>query len=397
VVSDGENNEGDVLGAVEEARKANVRVFTIGMGTLEGGPIPINNPNGERIDYKRDRSGSIVLTKLDESTLQQIASSTGGSYRQASSGGNEIDEVFKELASIEKTEFGVKQVSGYESRYQYPLALAILLLLIESLLSERSGSITMRLRRMLPRMLPGATLLVTLVLVVPLLNAQTVRGHIRDGNQAYEKGNYPDAEVGYRKALEKDPKSRVGQFNLGNAQYKQQRFEDAMREYTNSALVSKDSRDRAAAYYNLGNTLYRSNKYPESIEAYKRSLKLNPTDEDTRYNLQMALERLKQQQQQKNQQNKQDKQNKKNDENKDKQQQQQDQQKKDQSQNQQQQQPQNQESKQDQTRQQQAQRKNQMPKQEAERILEALRNNEKEIQKKLQKREAVHIRVEKDW
>ena len=152
----------------------------------------------------------------------------------------------------------------------------------------------------------------------------------------------------------------------------------------------KSPEERAATLYNAGNSLYQANKYQEAINAYKQSLRLNPNDEDTRYNLQMARAKLAQQQQQQKQQNKDQKQDQKKD-----------QQKQDQQQNQQQNQKQNQqqkqeEAKQDQTRQQ-LQKKNQMPKQEADRILDAMRNNEKEPQKNLRKREAVHVKVEKDW
>jgi Ca-activated chloride channel family protein len=119
VVSDGENTEGDVMSAVEEAKKAGVRIYGVGMGTTDGGPIPMYDATGNRTDYKRDGSGSIVLSKLDESMLQQIAAATGGSYFRASNG-NEIDNTFNELASLEKTEFASKQVAGYESRYQWP-------------------------------------------------------------------------------------------------------------------------------------------------------------------------------------------------------------------------------------------------------------------------------------
>src|SRR3989304_4776465 len=89
VVTDGENNEGNVVAAVEEANSRGVKVYAVGMGSVEGGPIPIYNAENRRIDYKRDRTGSIVLTKLDETTLQQLASIGEGSYRRATSGGNE--------------------------------------------------------------------------------------------------------------------------------------------------------------------------------------------------------------------------------------------------------------------------------------------------------------------
>ncbi len=389
VVSDGENTEGDVLGAIEDAKKAHVRVYTVGTGTPDGSPIPIYNDQGQQVDYKRDASGSIVLTKLDETMLQQIAESTGGSYRRATSGGNEIDDIYKELETIGKTEFGVKQISGYESRYQYPLAFAIFFLMVEIVMSERRGKLMIMLRRLIP------TAGIALLVVIPSasrLQAQTVRSAVRDGNRAYEKGKYSDAEVEYKKALEKDAKSHAGLFNLGDALYKQQRYDEAMREYNNAASSTRDRENKGNSYYNLGNSLFRANKLQESIEAYKQALRTNPDDEDARYNLQLALDRLKQQQQQnKNQQKNQKDQQQNKQQNQDQKQNQ----NQNQQQQQQQQQPQNQSTKQDQTRTQQM--KNQMPKEEADRILEALRNSEKQIQKELRKRPAAKVRVEKDW
>ncbi|HTP79308.1 MAG TPA: VWA domain-containing protein [Bacteroidota bacterium] len=376
VVSDGENTEGDVQSAVDDAKNAGVRVYTIGMGTPDGGPIPIYNDAGERVDFKHDRAGSIVVTKLDESALQQIASSTGGSYRRATSGGNEIDDVFKELESLQKTEFSSKQVSGYESRYQYPLVAAILFLMAESLIGERKGKIVAALKRFVPIFGSVAALLLALTVTA---DGQTVHSLIKEGNRVYGKGRYDDAEVEYKKALEQNQKSPQAVFDLGNAQYKQQRFDEAIRQFQTSAAEGTSKEEKSAALYNIGNSLYRAGKYPDCIQAYKQALRLNPDDEDARYNLEMAREKMKQQQQQK-QQNKQNQQN-----------QQQNQQQ------QQQNQPQNRPQNKEQQRQEEIQRKNQMPKQEAERILEALRNNEKQVQKKLQKREPVKVRVEKDW
>jgi tetratricopeptide (TPR) repeat protein len=379
VVTDGENTEGDILSAIDDAKKAHVRIYTIGMGTPEGSPIPIYNAQGQQIDYKHDESGNIVLTKLDEPLLQQIAAATGGAYLRGTSGGNEVDEVYKQLESLGKTEFGARQISGYESRYQYPLALAIVLLLVEVLLSERRGKLMLMLKKIIPT---AAVLLIFSMALVSVSHSQTVRSHVQDGNKVYEKGKFNDAEVSYKRALEKNPKSHAAQFDLGDALYKQQRYEEAMREYNMAASTSKAADGKAASYYNIGNSLFKSDKLPESIEAYKRALAMNPNDEDTRYNLQLALDRMKQQQQNKKQQK-----NQKNQQNQDQKQQQQQQQ-----QNQQQ---QNQQAKQDQTRQ--TQLKNQMPKDEADRILEALRNSEKQVQKDLRKRPAAKVHVEKDW
>jgi Ca-activated chloride channel family protein len=395
VVSDGENTEGDVAGAVERARKEGIRVFTIGMGTAEGSPIPVYGANAEQADYKHDRAGNIVLSKLDETSLQQIALSTGGSYRRATNAGNEIDDIFNELSSLQKTEMGSLQVTGYEDQFFYPLALGLILLIVDTLLSERRGRLLTRLSRLFPA---AGILPAFMVLLFSTSSAQTVRSHVSSGNEAYEKSKYPDAETEYKKALQKDPTSREAQFNLGNAYYKQQRSDEAQRIYSNHVAASKTPDDQEMAYYNLGNAFFKSSKLEESLEAYKRALRLNPNDEDARYNYLLAKDRLKQQQDQKkeNQQNKQDQnqQDKKDQQKQDQQQkdqQQQDQQKQDQNQ----QQPQPQQAKPDQANQQ--QQKNQMPKQQADRILEALRNNEKEIQKQLRKRAAARVYIEKDW
>lgn len=347
----------------------------LGWEHRKGGPIPIYNQNGDRMDYKRDQSGSIVLSKLDETMLQQIAATTGGTYHRATSGGNEIDDIFNELASLEKVEFGIKKITGFETRYQYPLAFAILFLIVEVMLSERRSKLIAQLRKFLPISSAG----VLLIMVAGSASAQTVRSHVSEGNRVYNKGRYADAEVEYKKALEKNPKSKEAQFNLGNSYYKQQRFDEAMREYGNADITMKSPKEHAEIYYNIGNSLYRTNKFQEAVEAYKQSLRLNPNDEETRYNLQMAREKLKQQQ------------------NKDKQQEQkQDQQQQNQQQQKQQQQQQKQEeAKLDRT--QQIQKKNQMPKQEADRILDDMRNREKGIQKNLHKRQAVRIKVDKDW
>ena len=383
VVSDGENTEGDVAGAVERARKAGVRVFAVGMGTPEGNPIPVYGANGERVDYKHDRAGNIVLTKLDESALQQIALTTGGSYRRATNAGNEIDEIFKELSSLQRTELGSLQVTGFEDQFYYPLALGIFLLLVETLLSERRGRLLVRLTKLIPlvHVLP-----LCLCLFVGTAFSQTVRSHVSRGNDAYQQSKYGDAEAEYKKALQQDSTAREAQFDLGNAYYKQQRFDEAQRVYSGRiAAAGKNSSDKELAYYDLGNTFFKSNKLEESLESYKRTMRLNPSYEDARYNYLLAKDRLKQQQDQKKQ-NKQDKkqQNKQNQ-----------QQNKDQQNQKNQQQPPQQQPNQDQSNQQ--QQKNQMPKQQAERILDALRNNEKDIQKQLRKKVAAKVIVEKDW
>ena len=232
-----------------------------------------------------------------------------------------------------------------------------------------------------------------LLFSAPLLFAQ--RSTINSGVDKYNEKKYPDAEVNFKKGLDKDPKSFEAHFNLGDAYYKEGHYDQSLKEYYSSLELTKDPSRKASTYHNIGNSLLKAKKIKESIEAYKNSLKINPKDMETKYNLSYALSLLNNQQNQ--QKNKQDNQQNKNDKNKDdqnKNQSQKNQDKKDQNkQNQQNKPDQNQQAKQDNLK----APKNQISKQEAERILQALKNNEKDIQKKLRRKTGAVVKTDKDW
>ena len=232
-----------------------------------------------------------------------------------------------------------------------------------------------------------------------VLHAQSLRSLNNNGVEKYKDKKFADAEVNFKKGLDKAPENFITNFNLGDAYYQQQRYEEALNSYKTALSQAKTKNEKAKVYHNIGNSLLKSKQIKESIEAYKNSLKLNPNDEETKYNLSYALDLLKNQKNQqkqnqdKNQQNKD--QNKDQKQNKDQQQQNKDQQKKDQQNKQNQQDQKNQEAKQDAT--QQKQQQNKISKKEAERILQALRNNEKDLQKKLRKMKGKPIKTDKDW
>lgn len=127
--------------------------------------------------------------------------------------------------------------------------------------------------------------------------AQKENKFIRSGNNEYEDQKYKEAEVNYMKALEKNPESFKGQYNLGGALYKQENYKDASDLYNTLATKTANRDEQANAYYNLGNSLLKAQKYPESIEAYKKSLRINSSDEDAKYNMEFAKKMLKQNQQ----------------------------------------------------------------------------------------------------
>lgn len=137
VISDGENHEDDAISAARNAQKEGVRVCTIGVGLPDGSPIPEVNSRGQREGYKRDRSGSIVMTHLNEQMLHDIAAAGGGVYTRASNAGGGLKDIEKVLEGMEKEEYEEAVFSSYESRFQYPLAAALICLVAELLIFER--------------------------------------------------------------------------------------------------------------------------------------------------------------------------------------------------------------------------------------------------------------------
>ncbi|MFQ6031575.1 MAG: VWA domain-containing protein [Candidatus Zixiibacteriota bacterium] len=137
LLTDGEDHDSDPLGAAAEASKEGIKIYTIGIGSVQGEPIPIKDNRGQPTGFKKDQEGSVVVSRLDEVTLQKIALTTGGKYYHATSGEMELDKIYDEISKMEKKELEGKLLTQYEDRYQYFLLISIILLTIEFLLSER--------------------------------------------------------------------------------------------------------------------------------------------------------------------------------------------------------------------------------------------------------------------
>lgn len=224
--------------------------------------------------------------------------------------------------------------------------------------------------------------------------------HIKKGNSLYNNQKFKDAEIEYRKAMELDPNSNIAKFNLGNAMYRQGQFDEAMKMYDMIDHNKFDKKTLGDSYHNLGNSYLQNKQYEKSIESYKRALINNPKDKDTKYNLEYARKMLQQQLQSQNQKNNQNQQNNK-DNKQNQQNQQQDKQKDNQDKNdknsENQQQNINEQQDKPQNQQGQQQKEQKISKKDAERILQALMNKEKDLQKQMQKKNAVRGRLSKNW
>jgi Ca-activated chloride channel family protein len=138
VITDGENHEDDAIESAKSAAEQGIKVYTIGMGSVNGAPIPIYN-NGTRVGFRQDNSGATVISKLDQNMLNEIADAGKGRFIQATNSDDGLDLILKELNGLDKKEFKAKMYTDYENQFQYFLAGAFVLLIIDFLLGEKKS------------------------------------------------------------------------------------------------------------------------------------------------------------------------------------------------------------------------------------------------------------------
>ncbi len=137
LLTDGENHENGALDEAEAAKDEGVIIHTLGIGSEEGAPIPVFS-RGQRTGYKKDRNQNIINSKLDETMLKEIAELTEGNYFRISGAKGEIPRILTELQNMDKKDFEDRVFTDYEDQFQYFLFVALLLLLLEFFISERS-------------------------------------------------------------------------------------------------------------------------------------------------------------------------------------------------------------------------------------------------------------------
>lgn len=305
LLTDGEDHQSEPLQAAEEAAGEGIKIYSIGIGTEAGEPIPIQDERGFVGGFKKDEQGNLVLSRLDQVTLQEMALKTGGKYYQATTGEMELDKIYNEISGMEKKELQGNLIIQYEERYQFFLLLSLILLLAEFFISDR--------RKILARMpitaesmaKVGAITLIFLFASVSVAWGDSHSSLNNKGNEMYKKGDYKKALEFYNQAGIEKPDLPEIRYNLGNSLHQQKEWEKALQNYQ-KALQDTPDLNQAQIYYNMGNTFYRLDKYPEAIEAYKKCLEINPKDEDAKYNLEYVRKKLqeKKQPQSKNQKNK---------------------------------------------------------------------------------------------
>jgi len=319
LITDGEGHEGDLDAAIARAKERGVRIFTVGIGTTEGELIP-----GEGGAFFKDRKGQVVKSRLDETTLERIAVDTGGVYLHAAGAGLGLPDLYRDhIAKLDKRELESTLERRFELRYQVPLGLAFLLLLLEPLIGVRLSPPAGRRRRQQASAVAAAVVLAGVSLGWLDPNAPA-----REGNRLYESGKYDDAAEQYNHALVDQPDSPRLHFNLGDARYKAGKYDDAIASFGKVTTDGTDPGRTAHVAYNVGNTKFRQGEavataepqkaiglWTEALVAYRQALSATPDDLDAKYNhelverriaaLRKKLEEQQQKQQQKQQQDQQ--------------------------------------------------------------------------------------------
>ena len=372
VITDGEDHEGGALESAKAAKDAGMRVYVLGVGSTQGAPIPIPGTG----DYMKDNTGNTVMSALNEDMCRQVAQAGGGAYIHVENNSAAQDQLDNELSKLAKKETTSTVYSEFDEQFQAVAILALLLLILEICIFDRRNPLLKRLSLFGSKKKAAAT--VALLLVAVTASAQTDRQYIREGNKQFRVGQYDKAEVSYRKAIEKNPKNPQAAYNLGNALMAQKKDSSAVQQFEQATRIETNPLRKAAAYHNMGVICQTHKMYGEAIEAYKNALRLNPNDDETRYNLVLCKK-----QKQKQDQNQQQNQNNKDDQKKDNQ-------KKDDQKDQ------NKDKKDDK---QQQQQKPQMSKDNAEQLLNAAIQNEKMTQDKMKKQQQKPQRrnVLKNW
>ncbi len=293
LISDGEDHDEAAVKVASEMASEGIVIYTVGIGSPQGAPI-MDETTGQ---FKKDAQGNTVISRLNENELISIAQKGNGKYQLFKSTDEVVRNLYNQFSSMDQRSVKDDSLINYQEFFQYFLALALLLLLWEMMISEvrKSKSDSYRLMKLKP-----AVAAIAMVIFSSSVFAQTDNEYIKKGNESYKKNNFPSAAASYEKVVQKNATNNTAHYNLGNALYKSGKIDEAIASYDKAIAGMNKPLEKADANYNKGVVLQNNKKIPECIEAYKNALRLNPAHEDARQNLQRALQQQKQQNQQDN-------------------------------------------------------------------------------------------------
>ena len=291
LITDGEDHSKGLEAALAAANEQNMKIFTVGLGNPEGELIPVTDSYGNVMEYKKDKDGKTVVSRLDEAALMKIAGATGAAYLRYAGPEAASEEILKAINSMDLEKSRGKGRANFKNRYQWPLALALLLLLIELVLMEKGPGVNRTgITRFLKKSGGAAAALLLAAALCPRPCAAGPADLARKGNAAYKQENWPKAFEYYSRAAQAAPKDKRMEYNLAASIYKMEEYPKAAEAFESAA---KDPELAPMAGYNRAVTLHKSGDLAGAIAGYRAVLRLNPKDENAKFNLQKALEEKK--------------------------------------------------------------------------------------------------------
>lgn len=293
LITDGEDNEKRGLDAAKDAARKGIKIFIFGMGDPAGGPIPASRGQG---GFVKDDKGELVLSKLNEAGLQEMAVVTGGEYVRSMAGDLDLDLLYFDGIK-QKTDAAVVKsgkIKVYEERFFFFVVAAFLLLLLEGFIGH--------LKRKIP-------VLFSILLVLFISS----RGECNeDPDQLYEEGRFAEAAKGYADRDMDNPRDIRYRYNRGCADYQASDFKGAMAAFSSVLKRTDDPETQLKAVFNLGNAAFKKGDFASAQAYYQQAIVLDPTHENARYNLELTLRKAqkKQEEEKKKQQQQKDKQKK---------------------------------------------------------------------------------------
>ncbi len=287
IITDGEDHEGGALEAARVAAKKGIHIYVLGVGSPEGAHVPIPGTG----QYIIDETGEPVVSRMNEEMCRQIAQAGNGAYIYVSNSSSAQEELAKHVDKLGKANMESITFGEYDEQFQGFLLLALLLLLADVLLLERENHILKSVR------LFKRTPVVLLVLALSSgLQAQSYRDYIRRGNRLFRDSVYDKAQVEYQKGYQKDSDNVQVLYDLANSHLMQGTAEDvkeAMRLLDKAGKLERNPVRRAKIFHNMGVILQGQQQFRQAIECYKESLRHNPSDDETRYNMVLCQRQLK--------------------------------------------------------------------------------------------------------
>ena len=295
LLTDGEDHEGNPLHAAEAAQKERIRIYPVGIGTREGGLIPMADRDHQR-GFLKDDQGNVIKSTLNEGLLEKLASMGGGTYVRGGGERSVLKRIYdQELSGLEKGEFEGSLKKRDREWFQIPIAVVLLLSLLELFLNERKKPIRLKSRGVL-----GLVLLLFLPSFFACGNKTPEKAY-----QLYGEGKYEEAQKTCETILATDPDSDLWNYNLGAVLYRRGDYSGAI-EHLVKALATDDPGLEAKANYNMGNCKVRLaekteridlgraiDQYREALDYYQRAMELDEKDEDARVNHAQVEVRLK--------------------------------------------------------------------------------------------------------